>query len=157
MAITRDLWFVDTQVKALTNVIALNLGDAGAGAFKLALFNNSVTPDASQSNPAYGSSPWNANEVSGTGYTAGGLALTSVVFEEHPSSAGTIRWDFADVSWTSSTIPNARGALFYATGLSNRAVLLRTFGQDYSSQDGTFSINFHGDGVAKLGLLGPII
>lgn len=155
MAITRDLWFVDTTVKAYTNVIALNLGDSSAGAFKLALFQDSVTPDASQANPAYGSSPFNAGEALGTGYTAGGLALTSVVFQEHPSSAGTIRWDFDNLSWAASTIPNAKGALIYVPGLSSRAVLLRTFGNAYSSQDGTFTINIHSDGVAKLGLLGP--
>lgn len=155
MAITRDLWFVDTTIKAYTNVIALNLGDATAGAFKLALFQDSITPDASQSNPAYGSSPFASGEALGTGYTAGGLALTSVVFQEHPSSAGTIRWDFDNLSWAASTIPLAKGALIYATGLANRAVLLRTFGQEYSSQDGTFAVNLHTDGVAKLGLLGP--
>lgn len=155
MAITKDLWFVDTTVKAYTNVIALNLGDASAGAFKFALFQDSVTPDASQSNPAYGSSPFNAGEALGTGYTAGGLALTSVVFQEHPSAAGTIRWDFDNLSWASSTIPNAKAGLIYVPGLSNRAVLLRTFGQEYSSQDGTFAVNLHPDGVAKLGLLGP--
>jgi hypothetical protein len=155
VAITRDLWFVDTQVKMFNNDIALDLGDTAAGAFKMALFQDSITPDASQSNPAYGSSPFNAGEVSGTGYTAGGAALTSVVFEEHPSSAGTIRWDFDNVSWAASTIPNAKGCLIYVTALSNRAVLLRTFGQEYSSQDGTFSVNLHTDGIAKLGLLGP--
>lgn len=155
MAITKDLWFVDTQVKMFTDAIALNLGSVSAGAFKLALFQDSITPDASQTNPAYGSSPFNAGEALGTGYTAGGLALTSVVFQEHPSSAGTIRWDFDNLSWAASTIPNAKGALIYATALSNRAILLRNFGQQYSSQDGTFTINIHSDGVAKLGLLGP--
>lgn len=155
MAIANDLWFVDTTVKAYTNAIALNLGDATAGAFKLALFQDGVVPDASQTNPAYGTAPWNANEALGAGYTAGGLALTSVVFQEHPSQAGFIRWDFDNLSWPSSTIPNAKGALIYVPGLSNRAVLLRNFGQQYSSQDGTFAVNIHPDGVAKLGLVGP--
>ncbi|MFB4276036.1 hypothetical protein ACBJ59_12130 [Nonomuraea sp. MTCD27] len=156
MAIERDLWFVDTQVKTYRNQIALDLGDTTAGAFKLALFNDTVTPDASQTNPAYGTSPLNTGEVTGAGYTAGGLALTSVLFEEHPSQAGFIRWKFANLSWPSSTIPAAKGALTYVPGLSNRAVLFRTFGQEYSSQDGTFAINFHADGISKLGLLGPI-
>lgn len=155
MAITRDLWFVDTTVKIYTNAVALNLGDSTAGAFKMALFQDSVTPDASQENPAYGSAPFNAGEALGTGYTAGGLALTNVVFEEHPSSPGTVRWDFDSVSWSASTIPNAKCALIYAPGVSSRAILLRTFGQEYSSQDGTFTVNLHTDGIAKLGLLGP--
>jgi hypothetical protein len=157
VAITRDHWFVDTQVRALKNQIALNLGDTTAGAFKLALFNNTVTPDPSQAAPAYGTAPLNTGEVTGAGYTAGGLALTSVLFEEHPSQAGFIRWKFANLSWPASTIPSAKGALIYAPGLANAAILLRTFGLEYSSQDGTFAINFHTDGVAKQGLLGPII
>lgn len=157
MAITRDNLFVDTQVKALKNVIALNLGDTTAGAFKAALFQDSVTPDASQANPAYGSSPFSSGEVSGAGYTAGGLALTNVVFEEHPSSAGYMRWDFDNLSWASSTITDAKGALFYVPGLSNRAVLFRSFIQTYSSQDGTFSVNIHTDGVMKLNVVGPLL
>ncbi|WP_431903618.1 hypothetical protein [Nonomuraea sp. bgisy101] len=157
MAITRDIFFVDTQVKALTNQIALNLGDTSAGAFKLAVFNDTVTPDASQVDPAYGTAPLNTGEVVGAGYTAGGLALTSVVYEEHPSQPGFMRWKCANISWSSSTIPNAKGGLIYAPGLSNRAVAFRSFIQQYSSQDGTFAINFHSDGVVKLGLLGPIL
>lgn len=157
MAITRDLMFVDTQVKALTNAIALNLGDASAGAFKLALFQDSVTPDASQTNPAYGSSPFSSGEVSGAGYTAGGLALTSIVFEELSGSPGYMRWDFDSVSWPSSTITDAKGGLFYATGLSNRAVVFRSFIQEYSSQDGTFTVNIHTDGVIKLNVVGPLL
>ncbi|MEU6710012.1 hypothetical protein ABZ897_00920 [Nonomuraea sp. NPDC046802] len=157
MAITRDLLFVDTQVKALTNVIALNLGDTTPGAFKIALFQDSVTPDASQANPAYGSSPFSSGEVAGAGYTAGGLALTSVVFEELSGSPGWMRWDFDNISWPSSTITNAKGGLFYVPGLSSRAVLFRSFIQEYSSQDGTFSVNIHTDGVAKLNVVGPLL
>jgi hypothetical protein len=157
VAITRDLWFIDSQIKALKNSIALNLGDTTSGAFKLALFQDSVTPDASQTNPAYGSSPFSSGEVSGAGYTAGGLALTSVVFEELSGSPGYMRWDFDNISWPSSTITDAKGGLFYVTGLSNRALLFRSFIQEYSSQDGTFTVNIHTDGVAKLNVVGPLL
>ncbi|MER7213221.1 hypothetical protein ABT340_39675 [Streptosporangium sp. NPDC000239] len=155
MAITRDGLYVSTLVAALTNTIALNLSSASA--FKLAMFTDSLTPDFSAVSPAYGSSPYNANEVSGPGYTAGGIALASAVFEELPSTAGTVRFDFANISWSSSTITNAKAALIYVPGLSNVALLLRSFGQDYSTQDGTFAINLHADGIFKIGLLGPIL
>jgi hypothetical protein len=154
VAITADHWFVDTLIKIHTNAIALNLADGTAGYFKGALFQNTITPDASQTNPAYGSSPFSAGEIVGAGYTAGGLALTSVVFEEHPSEAGFMRWDFDNLSWAASTIPDARAVLLYADGLSDRAILLRDFGQDYSSQDGTFAVNLHTDGAAKLNVVG---
>lgn len=145
MAIADGL-FVATYVDALNNSIALNLSSASA--FKLALFTNSLNPNFSQSGAAYGTSPLDTAEVSGTGYTAGGIALAGAIFEELSGSPGTSRWTFTSpVQWTSSTITNARGGLFYVPGISNRAVLLRTFGQDYSTQDGTLTINFHASGV----------
>jgi hypothetical protein len=145
VAIT-DGVFVDTIVDALNNDIALDLSDAAA--FKLALFTNSLVPNFSQSAPAYGTSPLNTAEVSGTGYTSGGQALAGAVFEELSGSPGTTRWTFTSpVEWTSSTITNASGGLFYVPGLSNRAVLLRAFGQAYSTQAGTLTINIHSDGV----------
>jgi hypothetical protein len=147
MAITSDGWFVDTYVKAWNNDIALDLGDSTPSAFKLAMFLNTLTVDFSQSNPAYGSAPFDASEVSGTGYSAGGLALTSLAFNE--LTAGVVRWDFANLSWASSTITAAKGCLIYATALSNRAVLFRNFGAEYGTNDGTFAINLHADGIAK--------
>jgi hypothetical protein len=68
-----------------------------------------------------------------------------------------MRWDFDNISWPSSTITDAKGGLFYATGLSNRAVLFRSFVQEYSSQDGTFTVNIHTDGAIKLSVLGPLL
>ena len=100
MAITQDGLYVATIVDALNNDLALDLSDAAA--FKLAMFTDSLTPDFSAAAPAYGTSPYDANEVSGPGYTAGGIALASAVFEELSGSAGTVRWDFANISWTSS-------------------------------------------------------
>jgi|SRR5687768_1098695 len=151
MAITQDGLYVATIVDALNNDLALDLSDAAA--FKLAMFTDSLTPDFSAAAPAYGTSPYDANEVSGPGYTAGGIALASAVFEELSGSAGTVRWDFANISWTSSTITNAKGALVYVPGLSNRALCLRNFGQNYSTEDGTFAINLHSDGLFKIALV----
>lgn len=151
MAISDGI-FVATYVDALNNTIALNLSSATA--FNLALFTNSLVPNFSQASAAYGTAPLNTAEVSGTGYTAGGQALAGAVFEELSGSPGTARWAFTSpVQWTSSTITNARGGLFYVPGISNRAVLLRTFGQDYSTQSGTLTINFHANGVWTNGLV----
>lgn len=145
MAISDGL-FVYTYLDALNNTIALNLSSASA--FKLALFTNSLAPNFSQTGAAYGTSPLNTAEVSGTGYTAGGVALSGAVFEELSGSPGTARWTFGSAAvWTSSTITNARGGLFYVPGISNRAILLRTFGQDYSTQSGDLTVNFHANGV----------
>ena len=109
----------------------------GSGnAFKIALFTSSATLSASTT--AYSSS----NEASGTGYSAGGAALTNVT---PTTSSTTALTDFADVTWSSSTI-TARGALIYnsstAAGSANRAVLVLNFGSDKSSSSGDFTITF---------------
>ena len=135
--------FVDTIVQALTNAIAL---DVTGGSPKVAMFQDSVTPDFSQVGPAYGSSPWNAGEVSGSGYTAGGLAVT-VTFGELGSTGASMLDITPDPQWTTATITNARGFLLYYSGLSNRGLLVRTFGADYSSIAGDFTVQIHANGA----------
>jgi hypothetical protein len=76
--------------------------------------------------------------VSGTGYTAGGNALTNVT----PTSSGTTAYtDFADTTWSSSTI-TANGALIYNSTESNAAVCVLAFGGDKTSTNGDFTIQF---------------
>ena len=104
--------------------------------FKTALYTSSATMSASTT--AYSST----NEISGTGYTAGGAALTNVT---PTTSSTTALTDFADLTWSSSTI-TARGALIYnsstAAGSANRAVLVLDFGADKTSTSGDFTIQF---------------
>ena len=76
-------------------------GDTTADTFKMALYTSSATLGATTT--AYTSS----NEVSGTGYTATGQALTAGT----PTSSSTTAYlDFSDETWTTATI-TARGAL----------------------------------------------
>lgn len=146
MSITQDGWYNDTVIKTLSNTIALDLSNTTPGTFKGALFQSALTPDFSQSNPTYGSSPYNANEASGPGYTAGGLDITVTSIGEVSGAANKIGWKFGTLLWTSATI-TASGLLVYCPGLSSRAILLRYFGQAYQSQDGDFSIANHADGI----------
>ena len=104
--------------------------------FKIALFTSSATMSASTT--AYATT----NEVSGTGYTAGGNTLTNV----DPTTSGTTALtDFADTTWSSSSI-TARGALIYnsstTAGSANRAVAVLDFGADKTSTSGDFTIQF---------------
>ena len=104
--------------------------------FKLALYTSSASLDAATT--AYTTS----NEASGTGYTAGGAALTNVA---PTTSSTTALTDFADLTFSSSTI-TARGALIYnsstTAGSANRAVLVLNFGADKASSSGDFTITF---------------
>ena len=104
----------------------------GGNTFKIALYTSSATLGASTT--AYSAT----NEVSGTGYSAGGETLTSV----SPTTSGTTAYvDFADVTWSNSTI-TANGALIYNANSSNAAVVTLAFGSDKSSSNGDFTIVF---------------
>tara|TARA_R110000822_G_scaffold28200_1_gene83958 strand:- start:954 stop:1424 length:471 start_codon:yes stop_codon:yes gene_type:complete len=109
----------------------------GSGnAFKIALYTSSASLSASTT--AYSGT----NEASGTGYSGGGNALTNVT---PTTSSTTALTDFADTTWTSSSI-TARGAVIYnsstAAGSANRAVLVLNFGSDKVSSSGDFTITF---------------
>jgi hypothetical protein len=67
-----------------------------------------------------------ADEVVGTGYTAGGKTLTNVTVL---SSGTTAYLDFDNVVWDPAVF-TARGALIYNTSLSNLAVAILDFGAD---------------------------
>jgi hypothetical protein len=76
-----------------------------------------------------------ANEVVGTGYTAGGNVLTGVTVL---TSGTTAYLDFDDVVWNPAGF-TARGALIYNTSLSNLAVAVLDFGADKTTTT-TFTV-----------------
>lgn len=143
MAVTASGLFIPTFTDVLdTTQLAIDLD---LETHKVAMFTNSITPNFS-SDTAYGASPYNANEVSGTGYVAGGTVLTSTALSESPT--GTIMYDAADTSWSSSTITSARCALIYADALAgNNAIVLVNFGADYATSNGTFTIQWASGGI----------
>lgn len=53
-----------------------------------------------------------ANEVSGTGYTAGGMALTGKT-ESYVSGSNTVRWISDDLVWTTVTLTDVKNVHFY--------------------------------------------
>ena len=106
---------------------------SGGNTFKLALYTSSATLGAATT--AYSVT----NEASGTGYSAGGAALTNV----DPSSSGTTALtDFDDLTFSSATI-TANGALIYNdTASGDPAVCSLAFGGDKTSTAGDFTIQF---------------
>ena len=107
---------------------------SGGNTFKLALYDNNASFDASTT--AYTVT----NEVGDSGtYSAGGGTLTNV----NPTTSGTTAFtDFADLSFTSATI-TARGALIYNdTAAGDPSVVVLDFGSDKTSTSGTFTIVF---------------
>lgn len=101
--------------------------------FKMALYTSAAT--LGPSTTVYTTS----NEVSGTGYTAGGNNLTVSVT---PTSGGTTAYiSFADTSWANATF-TCRGALIYNATNSNKAVAVFDFGTDKQVVAGTFTVTF---------------
>ena len=105
--------------------------------FKLALYTSSATLGATTTDYSA------TNEVSGTGYSAGGGALTNVT----PTTSGTTAFtDFDDLTFSTATI-TANGALIYNTttgggsGTTDSVVVL-AFGGDKTSTAGDFTIQF---------------
>jgi len=110
-----------------------NFLNSGGSTFNLALYTNSASFTAATT--AYTSS----NEVSGTGYTAKGAALTRV----DPSTSGTTALtDFSDLTFSTATI-TARGALIFNDSASgDPSVVVLDFGGDKTSTAGDFTVVF---------------
>ena len=129
MAITQAMC-TSFKVELLTGTH--NFTNSTGDTFKIALYTSSATLDATTT--AYSAT----NEVSGTGYSAGGNTLTNVT----PTSSGTTAFtDFADTTWSTATI-TARGALIYNSTESDKAVCVLDFGSDKTSTAGDFTIIF---------------
>lgn len=147
MAVTASGLFVATFVDALDNTqLALDLS---LETHKGALFSNSITPNFT-TDTAYGVSPYDGNEVTGTNWPSGGVALTGTTVT---GSSGNLVFDADDVSVGSTTISNARCYLLYADALvGNNTILLVNFGADYSTSNGTFAIAWSASGIFTLDL-----
>ena len=104
-----------------------------AQSYKIALYTSSASLDAATA--AYTTS----NEVSGTGYTAGGNTLS---ISTAPTTSGTTAFlSFGTTTWSTATI-TARGALIYQVGGSTPSVAVLDFGGDKTSTAGDFQITF---------------
>ena len=106
--------------------------DLDTDAIKIALFTSTATLGAATT--AYSTT----DEVSGTGYTAGGNTLAGAAIS---ASGTTAIVDFDNTTWAASTI-TARGAMIYNSSKANRAIAILDFGADKTSTDGDFTIQF---------------
>lgn len=113
---------------------------ASTDTYKIALYTDAATLSASTT--SYSAT----NEVSGTGYTAGGNTLADFTTG---LSGSTAYLTFTDPAWTNATI-TARGCLIYNSSKSNKAVAAFDFGQNISAVNGTFTVDFPGAGASSL-------
>jgi hypothetical protein len=99
------------------------------------------------------------NEVTGTGYTAGGATLIdkNAMTLAGAWNAGTNKFkiDAGNVTWNSSTITARYAVIYKDTGTAGTSpliayILLNDTPADVSSGNGDFTINFHADGIAEV-------
>ncbi len=100
-------------------------------AFKMALFTSTATNGAATTAYAV------TNEVSGTGYTAGGVALTNTT----PLNTGAVAFTTfnGNAVWSSASF-TAASCLIYNSTNGNRAVQVHDFGGDQTVTSGTFTV-----------------
>ncbi|GAB6898603.1 hypothetical protein [Kineosporia succinea] len=119
--------------------------DIDSDALKVMLCTSSYTPN--QDTHRYRSSI--TNEITGTGYTAGGAALTGVTVA-YNSTTNTLTIDCDDVTWATSTL-TARYAVFYDSSPASdsvRPVLCYwDFGADIASSSGPFTLTISTGGL----------
>ena len=115
--------------------------DLEADTIKIALYTSSATLGAATT--AYSAT----NEISGTGYTAGGVTLTSATV----ATSGTTAYvDFDNPEWTTATF-TARGALIYNdTTVGDNSVAVLDFGGDFTVSSGTFRVVFPAPGATAI-------
>jgi len=119
---------VQTQTTSFKKELYQAIHDLSTDTIKIALYTGNA--DLNEATTVYSST----NEVSATGYTAGGEIMTGVAI----SSSGYVAYvNWANVSWTSAL--TARCALIYNASKGNKSVAVLDFGSDKTSTT-TFTI-----------------
>lgn len=131
-------------VKALNKEV-----DWDSDTIKVALLSNAYTPN--QDTHDYFDDV-SGNEVTGTGYTTGGITLASKTIT-YDGATNVIVLDAADVTWSASTI-TARYAVVYddtpATAATKPLIGFVDFGSDQSSSSGNFTITWDATGIVRV-------
>lgn len=111
--------------------------DFDTDTFKVLLVTSSYTPNKD----THDKRDDVTNEVTGTGYSTGGVTSACTVTKDTANDKVTLA--FASVSWASSTI-TARGAVIYKSrggaSSADELVAYNDFGADVSTTSGTFTI-----------------
>jgi hypothetical protein len=115
-----------------------NFGPTTPNTFKIALY--TAAANIGPTTTVYTT----ANEITGTGYTAGGNTLVISTYPMASSNASQVPTafiSFANTSWTSSSF-TCRGALIYNATQGNKSVAVLDFGSDKTVNNTTFQIVF---------------
>ena len=120
---------VQTQTTSFKRELYQAIHNLTTDVLKIALYTASA--DLNEATTAYSTS----NEVTGTGYVAGGVTLTGVTVS---SSGYTAYVDFANVVFGAAV--TARCALIYNSSKANRSIAVLDFGSDKTSANFTITM-----------------
>lgn len=140
--------------------------DLRLATYRIALHSNTLTQGTGILNYSSATPNWaNTNEVSGTGWAAGGVLLsaaatgaTSTAPTLDEGTAGSLRYDMGDIAVAATTLTNARGAIIYAdpvtapSDMADAMIVAITFGADYSTNNGIFGVTWSATGVFEIDL-----
>ena len=110
-----------------------NFGPTSPDTFKIALYTAAASLGADTT--AYSTT----GEVVGTGYAAGGIALT--ISQSPTVASNTAYVNFANAQWLNASF-TARGALIYNYTKGNKSVGVINFGLDQTTLNQDFLIQF---------------
>jgi hypothetical protein len=123
--------------------------DWDSDTIKVALLSSSYTPNQDTHDYYDDVSSY---EVTGTGYTTGGITLASKT-STYDGTNNVIVLDAADVTWSSSTITARYAVVYDDSGASAAAKALIgyvDFGSDQSSTNGNFTITWDSTGIVRI-------
>jgi hypothetical protein len=120
---------LQTQTTSFKKELYEGIHDLTTDVLKIALYTASA--NLNEGTTAYSTS----NEVTGTGYVAGGVEMTGVTVS---SSGFTAYVGFANVVFGAAV--TARCALIYNSSKANRAIAVLDFGSDKTSADFTITM-----------------
>lgn len=86
------------------------------------------------------------NEISGTGYDAGGKALAGKAVTQ----AATTKFDATDLAWTTATFTTHFAVIYDSTLVNDDLIGCIDFGANKSVSGGTFTIQWHVNGIIAL-------
>jgi hypothetical protein len=134
--------------------------DLDADTLKVALYNNSITPDndVTAANSAYDVGQWvkTTNEMYEAGqWDQGGVALASKTIDV--ASADVVMFDAADTaSGSAADLANVYGCLVYddtiATPVAKQGICYNYFGGANSVVNGTFTVRWSTSGIFRFTL-----
>jgi len=122
-------YILQTQTTSFKKELYQGIHDLTTDTLKIALY--TANADLNEATTVYTTS----GEVTGTGYTAGGVTLTGITIN---SSGFTAYVDFDNVVFNASV--TARCALIHNTSQSNQSIAVLDFGSDKTSTNFTITM-----------------